>query len=583
MKNLTLKLKSLPINSGCYIMKDRFGYVIYVGKAINLKNRVNQYFRGANDYKTTRLVKEIADFDFVVTQNEKEALILEYNLIKKYNPKYNVIFRDDKSYPYIAISDEDFFTVKVVRIHKRKYKSKLFGPYPNASAATKMVELINKLFPIRKCKYLPKEVCFYYHLKQCLGYCAYPCDKKIIDDMRQKIIKLLKGDVQDVLKELIEKRDSSSNNLNFEYAKQCQDLITSIEHIALNQNVQLSTKDDIDIFDYYLKDHRISICIISLRKGIIINFHTDFITLNDDCLEQLVTYICSYYQKNILCEEFVVRDPKLKDMLELYSDDLNVRVYTKGKKYDLLNKALDNVRQYYASQISIVHKKENYYQDLRQDFINLFSKPINMIEIFDNSHLAGSNTVGAMVVFKDFKPSKNDYRLFKLNDSQDDLKSMYELLYRHYFRVLNDNLRLSDILIVDGGYNQIKVANKVISELDLDIIVLGLGKDKKHNTNYLMNHNYEIIDIDKNSHIFYFLSTLQDEVHRYAINYHRKLETKKLQDLELTKINLVGLKTVQKLLKHFKSFENIKNASLDELSKVVSLKVSKNIYNYFRR
>lgn len=583
MIKLEEKLKTAPETYGCYLMKNNNKDIIYVGKAINLKKRINQYFKGAHDYKTTKLVSEIDDFDFIVASSEKEALILEYNLIKKYNPRYNIIFMDDKSYPYIAISNEKYFTVKTVRIRKKNnLKAKLFGPYPNVLAANKTVDLINKLFPIRKCNTMPKEVCLYFHLKQCLGYCVKDISNEENDLMRKKIVKLLNGDIKDLVDELTFKRNEASENLNFEYAKYCQDMIQSINYVIEKQTIQISSNIDIDVFDYYLKDQYLVICILNIRKGKLLNKHININILYNDLFETLSSYIVSYYQKNVDVDEIIVRDNEVLEYISPLFDNTKIIVPKKFKRKEMLLKAYENAKEFFIQQLAIIENKANYFKVLKNSFEKIFKKEIKRIEIFDNSHLAGKDTVSAMVVYEDFKPLKKAYRRYKLNDSGNDLLSMHEVLYRRYFKVLKNKQKICDLLIVDGGRLQIDVAKKVISQLGLKTIIVGLVKDNSHNTSYLMDENYKIIDIEKNSPIFRFLSNLQDEVHRFVINYHNSLQNKNLLKNSLLEIEGVGPKTTLKLYKFFGSYGKIKQASIEELNKVTTLKNSKNIYNYFR-
>lgn len=582
MKKNEIKLNTLPESPGCYLMKNSKKQVIYVGKAINLKKRVNQYFNKAHDLKTTRLVSEIEDFEIIIAENEKEALILEYNLIKKYKPKFNIIFMDDKSYPYILVTDEKYFKVDVVRIrNKKKQKGMLFGPYPNAYAAHGVVDLINKIFPIRKCKTLPKEVCLYYHLKQCLGYCAYKINDDIIQNLKKQVVKFLKGDNQFILDELIKKRDQASLDLNFESAKEYQDLILAVDHIKVKQTVEFNDKKDIDFINYYVSDNYLTLCILNFRNGQLLNRQIFMSSILRELKEEISSYLVQYYEKNIVPHEIIVADEEIKDGLNVYFDNELAYSVSKGPKKTILDKAKENAYQHYLQNTKMLLRNERYYQSLQLNFNKIFKKDINIIEIFDNSHFYGKNTVGAMLVYKDFKPFKKAYRHYKLQDGYDDLKSMYEVLYRRYFKALSDG-NVPDLLIVDGGKNQIKVAKEIIEEFKLDIIIVGLVKDEKHNTANLMNVNYEIINLSEFQEVFLFLAKLQDEVHDFALSYNEKLRKKQLFNQELLKISGVGENIATKLLKKFGSLDNVKKQEISELKSVVSLKVAENVYNYFR-
>lgn len=578
---IKIKLNTLPEKPGCYLMKDGNNKIIYVGKAINLKKRVSQYFNKVHNIKTTRLVKEVDDFEIIITKNEKEALILEYNLIKKYKPKFNVIFMDDKTYPYIYVSNELYFRVSVIRIKdKHKLKGNFFGPYPNAYAANNLVNLINKIFPIRKCRTLLKKPCTYYHLKQCLGYCFLDIDKNINYDLRKKVIDFLNGNNKKIVKELEEKRNRASEILNFESAQEFQDLINAIIHINDKQNVELKDMMDIDFINYYVSENYLTVCILNFRNGKLLNSHNFMATIINELIDEISSYIIQYYEKNIIPKEIILEDILLKNILDNYFDENILKLAFKGSKKSILNKAFENAKQHYIQNTKVFLKKENYYLKLTKSFKEIFNKDISLIEVFDNSHFYGKDTTGAMIVYKDFKPLKKEYRHYKLNDSYDDLRNMYELLYRRYFKVLKDN-KIPDILIVDGGFNQVKIAKKIIKDFNLKTIVLGLIKDSKHNTADLINDKGEIIDLKRYQDVFLFLAKLQDEAHRFALNYNEKLRKKRLLNQELLSIDGIGEKTLIKLLNHFTNLKNIKNATISQLNAVVSLKIAKKVYNYF--
>ena len=574
------KLKSLPLKPGCYLMKDKNNKVIYVGKAIKLKNRVNSYFRGAHDYKTTKLVSNIVDFDYIVTKNEKEALILEYNLIKKYDPYFNIVFKDDKSYPYILLSDSYEPYIKVIRLKKtkKKIKGKLFGPYPDVGAARNTLDVINKLFPIRKCDTLQKDFCLYYHIGECLGYCKEKIDKELINNYKESIIKFLNGDTKDVIKMLKNKMDLASDSLNYEKAKEYRDLIEDIKVSSLKQAVQINSNESFDIFNYDVLDGYISITSLFIRKGKLLNTIKFIDYLVGDKENFVSSYIYQYYLNNDPVKTLYI--PKeLLIYLDSSIENMNILTVTRGKKYQLLKQAKENSYEYLLQNKKIIEAKENYNNVLNNEFKRLFNKDINRIELFDNSHTSGKDTVAAMVVYKNYKPSKKDYRLYKLEDGADDIKSMHEVLYRRYFRVLKDNLEKPDLIIVDGGKAQIQVAKDVLNTLNMDILLVGLGKNNHHNTSYLMNSNFEIINIDNKSNLFFFLTNMQDEVHRFAITYHKKLRSKSQYKSLLDDIKGLGPKFRIKLLRKYKSISNIKTLSLEELNTVLPKNVANELYN----
>ena len=575
--NLKDKLKTLPSKPGCYLMKDEKGTVIYVGKAISLKNRVNSYFIGAHDYKTTKLVSNIRDFDYIITKSEKEALILEYNLIKEYDPKYNIVFKDDKSYPYILLSDSNEPYISVVRLKKNsKYKGKLFGPYPDVTAARNSVDIINKLFLTRKCSSLRKEPCLYYHLNDCPGYCINDIDEKTNNEVKENIARILSGDNSIIINDLKDKMQKAVDVLDYEKAASYRDLINDINSTLLKQYVQKNNNESFDVINYETRDGFISITSLFITKGKLLNSikYTDYLV--GDVENYVSSYIYQFYTINQKPKTLYVP----KELL-VYLDGLDfpVKSTTRGHKYQLLKQAKENSSETLKQKKQIAINKDSYYSDLEKEFERLFHKPIERIELFDNSHTAGKDTVAAMVVYENFKPNKSEYRLFKLEEGADDLSSMREVLYRRYFRVLKDDLKRPDLIIVDGAKTQIMAAKEILSSLNMDIPFVGLGKDEHHNTSYLMNSDYEIISINKDSNLFYFLANTQDEVHRFAINYHRKLRSKNTYRSLLDDVEGLGDKSRTKLLRKFKTISNIKNASLEELSEVLNKNVALRLYN----
>ena len=576
--NLKDKLKTLPKKPGCYLMKDNNGSIIYVGKAVDLKNRVNSYFIGAHDYKTTKLVHDIKDFDYIVVKNEKEALILEYNLIKQHDPKYNIVFKDDKSYPYILLSNSSEPYCSVVRKKKKgRYKGKLFGPYPNVGAARNVLDLVNKLFPTRKCQNLKDEVCLYYHLKQCPGYCVNKFDDDYLNNQKQKIENFLKGDTKEVLNDLKAQMKKNTEELNYELAANNRDLINSINETISKQNVQINNRESFDIFSYYIQDSYVSITGLFVKQGRLLSSDKHIDYLVGDVENYVSSYIYQFYQLNPEPKQLYV-DKELLVYLE-NSFDFEVLTPQRGNKYALLKQAKENAQESLRANKQIITKNEDYYEKIKDEFNRIFNREINRIEIFDNSHTGGVNTVAAMVVYEDFKPNKKEYRLYKLEDSADDLSSMKEVLYRRYFRVLKDNLKRPDLIIVDGARTQIEIAKEVIESLGMDIPIVGLGKDDHHNTSYMLDSNLNKVDIDKNSNLFFFLTNVQDEVHRFAITYHKKLRRKAMYKSFLDGIEGLGPKSRTKLLRKFGSIANIKEASLEELKTILNSNVAERLYN----
>ena len=576
------KLLTLPKKPGCYLMKDKEGTIIYVGKAINLYNRVNSYFRGAHDYKTTKLVSSIVDFDYIVTKSEKEALILEYNLIKQYDPYFNIVFKDDKSYPYILLSDSPEPYVSIIRLKKnQKVKGRLFGPFPDVGAARNTLDILNKLYPTRKCERMQDSLCLYYHIKSCLGYCEIEADKNECENIKNRITGFLKGETAETLKDLKTRMNEASENLNFEEALKYRDLINDINNVTSKQDVQINSKEDFDVFSYAVEDGYISMTGLFIRNGKLLSSNRFIDYLICDAPNFVSSYIYQYYEINPKPKNLFV-DNDILVYLDGAIEDLNVNTVSRGKKYQLLKQARLNSEEYLKQNRKIVTRKEDYSRNLEEEFKRIFKSDIKRIELFDNSHTGGVNTVAAMVVYKDFKPSKKDYRLFKLEEGADDLKSMKEVMYRRYFRVLSENLERPDLIIVDGARIQIEAAKEILTSLDLDITLCGLGKDDHHNTAYLMDAELNKIDIDPDSNLFFFLASMQDEVHRFAINYHKKLRQKNMYRSKLDGIEGLGEKSRLKLLRKYKTITNISRQSVEELSTVLPLKVAERLYNSLR-
>ena len=561
-------------------MKDIENNIIYVGKAKDLYKRVNSYFKGSHDYKTTKLVLNIFDFDYIVTKTEKEAFVLELNLIKKHNPKYNICFMDDKTYPYVKLEKNKYPSLTVVRERKKDVKSSYYGPYPDVISARETIKLLNQLYPLRKCRNLPKKVCLYYHMKQWLGPCEYNINSDIFNDMINKVDKFLKGDVKDVL-ELLEKRmENEQNNLEYEKAIITRDLIASINSTIDKQNVELKNVKNTDVFNYYYDKGFICIQGLFVRNNKLLDKIIKLMPVYGDIESEFISYISQYYSCNNLVNELILPN-NFQDIIDKDVIDIKITYPHHGVKQKLLDMALLNAKEYLESNYSIQQRKFEIENNIDQDLYNLYQKKISRIEVFDNSNISGKNNVSGMVVFINGKPSKKDYRIYKLNDQIDDLASMHEVIYRRYFRLLKEGLSLPDMIIVDGGKNQIDVAKNIIDALGLNIIVCGLVKDDKHRTAGLMDTNHKIFDIDKNSELFMYLTIMQDEVHRFALNYHKKLRNKGQTHSLLDDVKGLGAKRKKLLYKHFKTYKRIKDASIEELAQVVPYDVAVQINKLF--
>ena len=577
-ETLKVKLSNLTKEPGCYLMKDKNDQIIYVGKAKNLHNRVNQYFVGSHDYKTTKLVSNIHDFDFIICKSEKEALVLEINLIKKYRPRYNIMFIDDKSYPYIKLTKELYPTLTVVREAKKDRKSKYFGPYPDASAAHQTIEILNKLYPLRKCNKMPKKVCLYYHLGQCLGPCEYEIDPNVYDNMVKEIVDFLNGNTQHLLTDLKEKMYKQSEALNFEKAQEYNEMIKAIEHISDKQNIENENKANMDAFAYYADKGYISIQGFFVRRGIVLGKEFKLKPLYGDASEEFISFVMQYYQNHPFSNELVL--PKEID-IDALNEVLDVKIFQpqKGYRQKIIEMAINNAKEQLLLKFENQNNQDSLLQASVEEFSALMNKDIHRIELFDNSHIQGAFNVSACVVFEDGLPSKKDYRLYKLGKYISDIDSMKEVIYRRYFRMLNEGGIFPDCILVDGGIMQINAAKEILEQLDIKMLVCGLVKDDKHNSANLINDKNEIIDIRHDSNLFFMLARMQDEVHRFAISYHRKLRTKAQSASILDEIEGVGSVRKKELLKKFKSFKQLKNASIEQLKEVVPEQVAKNIFN----
>ena len=566
-------------------MKNKDGVIIYVGKAKKLKNRVNSYFRGKHYGKTARLVREIADFEYIVVNSEIESLILEINLIKKYDPKYNILLRDDKSYPYIELTSDKVPTLKVIRnINRKKKANHLFGPYPNVTAARSVVNLLNRIYPLRKCSTYEKRPCLYYHIGECLGYCSNKVDQDKIDEMLKEITKFLNGDHSIVTKKLVEKMQHESDLLHFEKAKEYKDLLDYINITLTRQEVELKDNVDRDIFGYYFDKGYLSIQVFFIRGSKIVERKSKIFDIVDDINEELIRFIARFYNNLNKPREILVPNIVDSELLAKYLD-VSVRCPKKGEKLKLVNMACENAKIVLNEKFELIQKDEEKTILANQELGKVLNIPtLSRIEIFDNAHLFGTYNVSGMVCFIDGKPSKNNYRKFKISvDTNDDYNTMREVIYRRYFRVLKDKLEMPDLIIVDGGIGQINVARDVINSLCLNIPVVGLKKDSKHTTSALLAFNpIKEINIDKKSNLFYLLERMQDEVHEFTINYHRQIRSKGSLSSILDNISGIGEKRKVELIKKYKTINKMKEASISELKEILPGEVAINLFNFLK-
>lgn len=575
--NLKDKLLTLPMEPGCYIMKDRNGTIIYVGKAKKLKNRVNQYFTGAHDYKTTKLVSQIVDFDTIVTKTEKEALILEINLIKKHRPRFNIMFMDDKSYPYIKITQEKYPRLTVVREAKKDKKANYYGPFPDATAAHNMASLLNSIYPLRKCVTLPKKVCLYYHLGQCLGPCEHKIDEDVYPQMLKEIIQVLKGDDKALRQRLMSQMNDATEKLNFEKAMVYRDFLRSLDHVQDKQTVYQDNRLDRDAFNYYEKDGMLTITALIVRGGQLMDRHLLTQLLVDDASESFENFILQYYETQALPKELIV--PSNFDASNISSMlDVKVLQPQRGELKKLLDLVLLNAMNHHR-QHATIQKKNNEKQDKAinqlKSILNIDS--LDRIELYDNSHTQGQFASSAMVVFNQGIPSKKDYRLYNLHNGADDVKNMEEVIYRRFLRAIKENQNYPDLILMDGGYTQIHAALRSMESLEVHVPIYGLVKDDKHTTSALMSKDGERIDLKEYPDTFFLLSRMQDEVHRFVLSHHQKRRSKAQTKSILEEIEGIGPKRRLALLKAFKSIQGILDAPEDKLAEVVGPALAKEL------
>lgn len=583
------KLAILPDEPGCYLMKDRQGTIIYVGKAKVLKNRVRSYFNSSHDGKTQRLVSEIVDFEYIVTSSDLEALILELNLIKLHDPKYNIMLKDDKTYPYIKITNEKYPRILTTRKVK-KDKAKYFGPYPNAFAANETRKLLDRLYPLRKCLRLPDRVCLYYHLGQCLAPCVKEIEPKVYSEMIEEITKFLNGGFEDVKLDIEKKMMEAAENLEFERAKEFRDQITHIETVMQKQKMVSGDLSNRDVFGYAVEKGWMCVQVFFVRQGKLIERDVSIFPIYRDSEEEFLTFVGRFYDipEHIKPKEIFIPSQIDKTLLEKYLD-VNVIIPKRGSKKELVDLAMKNAQIGIREKFQLIERQEERTVGACEELGNAMdiAAPLR-IEAFDNSHMHGTDAVSAMVVFIDGKPAKKEYRKYKLRETakHDDYGAMQEVIRRRYTRVLKDDLPLPDLIIIDGGKGQMEVAREVIEdELGLFIPIAGLAKDEKHNTSQLLYGEPPVpVEMKRTSDGFYLLQRIQDEVHRFAITFLRQQhQTHAIQSV-LDEIEGVGPKRKQQLLKHFGSIKKIKQSSVEELMEAqIPSGTAKAIYNHFHK
>lgn len=558
------------MSPGCYIHKDKNGTIIYVGKAKNLRNRVRSYFRGSHDTKTEALVSEIVDFEFIVTESNIEALLLEINLIKENKPKYNIMLKDDKSYPFIKITNERYPRLIITR-QVKKDGGLYFGPYPDVGAANEIKRLLDRIFPFRKCTNPPSKVCFYYHLGQCMAHTVCHKDEAYFKSMSQEVSDFLKGQDDKIIDELKLKMTTAAQNMEFERAAEYRDLIQAIGTLRTKQRVMAKDLQNRDVFGYYVDKGWMCVQVFFVRQGKLIERDVNLFPYYNDPDEDFLTYVGQFYQEksHLIPNEILIPQDIDEEAVKVLVDT-KVLKPQRGEKKQLVNLAIKNARVSLEQKFNLLEKSMEKTQGAIENLGKLLQIPTPVrIESFDNSNIMGTSPVSAMVVFVNGKPSKKDYRKYKIKTvvGPDDYASMREVIRRRYSRVMRDGLTPPDLIVIDGGQGQVNIAKQVIQEeLGLDIPIAGLQKNDKHQTHELLfGDPLQVIELSRTSQEFFLLQRIQDEVHRFAITFHRQLRSKNSFSSQLDGIEGLGPKRKQLLMKHFKSLTKIKEATVDEI------------------
>lgn len=578
------KLALLPDQPGCYLMKDKNGTIIYVGKAKILKNRVRSYFTGSHDTKTERLVSEIEDFEYIVTESNIEALLLEINLIHKNDPKYNIMLKDDKSYPFIKITNEEYPRLLITR-KVLKDKALYFGPYPDVGAANETKRLLDRLFPLRKCRVLPKEVCLYYHMGQCLAPCVFDIPKQTYKEMVDEIKRFLNGGHPVIEQELTRKMQLAAEAMEFEKATEYRDQIKAIETVMTRQKMTNADLIDRDVFGYAVDKGWMCVQVFFVRQGKLIERDVSIFPFYNEPEEDFLTFIGQFYQEN---EHFIPKEVLIPDAIDEKSVEALLETHVlqpkRGEKKKLVQLAGKNATVALQEKFDLIVRKQERTVGAVEKLGDAMNIPTPIrIEAFDNSNIMGTDPVSAMVVFVDGRPDKKEYRKYKIKTVKgpDDYASMREVIYRRYSRVVKDGLPFPDLIIIDGGKGQVDAAKEVlVNQLGLDIPIAGLAKNDKHKTSELLfGPTLSVVSLPRNSQEFFLLQRIQDEVHRFAITFHRQLRSKNSFSSRLDSIEGLGPKRKKELLKQFKSLKNITAASVETLRAAgLPLNVAKNVY-----
>lgn len=577
---LKKEIDVLPEKPGCYLMKNVDNEIIYIGKAKNLKKRVSQYFLRPQNGKTQAMVSHVDHFETIVTKSEKEALILEMNLIQKHYPRYNILLMDDKHYPYIALNIATPHPYVSIARHVTNKKNLYFGPYPDSSSAFEVVSIINRLFKLRKCQTIPRKECLYYHINQCLAPCINDIKKEDYDEILKDIKAFLNGDNKKVLKELENKIKYHSDQLDFENANDYKLMYNSILHINEKQNVELNSSFNRDFISFATRSNYVNITFLIYRKGLLIGKKSFIYEIIGELYEFISEMIYQFYLINVAPSIIVVSNKEIKDiLLELL--DVKIENPTKGKSFEILSNASINSVESLDEHFNTARLTDNNL-DILEDLGKLLSIPTPYrIELFDNSHLQGTNAIGAMVCFINGQPNKKMYRKFNLNNdnTKDDLVNMKEVTTRRYLRLKEEDLKMPDLVIIDGGINQINVVKESLNKIGVNIHIAGLSKDSKHRTSLLVTSDNKTIDLTENKKLFFLLTRMQDEVHRYAIKFHSNKRSKGMYNSIFDEVEGIGKYRKEKLSLRYSSINLLKGATLEELEQLLPKNVALNLYN----
>jgi excinuclease ABC subunit C len=582
-KMLRQKLKLLPEKPGVYLMKNIAGQVIYVGKAKILKNRVRSYFTGSHNGKTHRLISLITDFETIITESETEALLLECNLIKKYKPRFNILLRDDKSYPYIMITNENHPRILTTR-QVNKNKGKYFGPYPHATAAKETATLLNRLFPLRKCRQIPSRPCLYYHLGQCLGPCFLSVPEDAYDQINKDITNFLRGNQNGIIATLEKKMQEAAQSMHYERAKEYRDLISDLQHIREKQIIFLTDFVDRDVLGFASTADQMCVQIFHIRQGKLLARKSYTFPYYEEQEEAFVSFAAQYYTSNKLWPQEILLPPLATTVLDNFLPAFTPR---RGKKLKLVQLCTNNAETTLEELVILENCQQNNSQQALQELQECLQiSACDVIETFDISNIAGTHMVAGMVQFLEGKPQRSAYRKFRINlpDSPDDTAAIRQVVERRYRRLSSEQAAMPDLILVDGGKGQITAAKQALQNLGLTIPVAGIVKDKRHQTAQLLNEAGEPVLSDKYSATFHLLQRIQDEAHRFAITFHRQQRTKGMTLSALDGIAGIGPKRRQLLFQYFKSLDNIRSASLEELQKAgLPQNIAVNLLEHFSR